>query len=275
MDELADIFDKIPWTSFGRKTPISELSRSIVPVGNYSLDNIRKPLETTSNQDSDFENWILDIEGTAFQVGRGKLLTCRHVCKELKVKNGQAYMLSNSIVRGTQAKVSHAITTWIGFADPRFRANNPNVDAGLIICPIRDSPEMPYDVPVVRWGDSTQLGVGDRVLIGGFPLGKDMFVTNTTNRGLVQPTFYDGIISAILPATKPKETRLLQISSVAMGGISGGVVCCPDTGFVLGMVTSGITSGGVSLPITYAIPSEVLQPWSDAVNFTAAGEIWR
>ena len=103
-----------------------------------------------------------------------------------------------------------------------------------------------------------------------------MFFSNETNRGLIQPSFFEGIISAIIPAIRTGETRLLQISSVALGGISGGVVCDPRTGAVLGMVTIGLTSGDVSLPITYAIPSEVLQPYADAISFdTADGTRWR
>lgn len=79
----------------------------------------------------------------------------------------------------------------------------------------------------------------------------------------------------IIPAIRRGESRLLQISSVALGGMSGGVVCDPRTGAVLGMVTSGLTAGDVSLPITYALPSEVLQPFVDAVSFNATdGTHW-
>ena len=117
---------------------------------------------------------------------------------------------------------------------------NPDVDIGVLICTAVGDDTIPYDVPPVTWGDSTQLGVGDRVLIGGYPLGKDMFLALSTNRGIVQPTFYDGNVSAIIPATKNTETRLIQISTISMGGISGGVVCDPTSGAVLGMVTSGL-----------------------------------
>lgn len=66
----------------------------------------------------------------------------------------------------------------------------------------------------------------------------------------------EGIISAIIPAIQQGESRLLQISSVSLGGISGSVVAEPSTGKVLGMVTSGLDSDGVSLPVTFAVPSE-------------------
>jgi S1-C subfamily serine protease len=63
---------------------------------------------------------------------------------------------------------------------------------------------------------------------------------------------------------------------VALGGISGGVVCDPRTGAVLGMVTSGLTVGEINLPITYAIPSEVLRPFADAISLDVGdGERWR
>jgi S1-C subfamily serine protease len=63
---------------------------------------------------------------------------------------------------------------------------------------------------------------------------------------------------------------------VALAGISGGVVCDPSTGAVLGMVTSGLTVGETSLPITYALPSEVLSPFAEAISFkTEGGRIWR
>ena len=162
------------------------------------------------------------------------------------------------------------------YYDQRFDDGGPGIDAGILICPATESEKAPYDVPPVTWGDSTKVGVGDRVLIGGFPLGKAMFFSNATNRGLVQPSFFEGIVSAVIPAIQRGETRLFQISSVALGGISGGVVCDPRTGAVLGMVTSGLTAGEISLPITYAIPSEVLRPFADAISFDVGdGERWR
>ena len=57
--------------------------------------------------------------------------------------------------------------------------------------------------------------------------------------------------------------------------MSGGVVCDPRTGAVLGMVTSGITVNEISLPITYALPSEVLRPFVDAITFDSTdGTRW-
>ncbi len=45
---------------------------------------------------------------------------------------------------------------------------------------------------------------------------------------------------------------------------------------VLGMVRSGLTADEVSLPITYALASEVLKPFADAISLdVGAGERWR
>jgi Trypsin-like peptidase domain len=278
VEELRKKFAKIPWASFGRRMPISELARSIVPVGNFRvrLPSGESAVIKTSDE-ADFGNHIMDIQGTAFQVGRGKLLTCWHVCKALNIKEGFAYVQSTSERNGKVLKCYWPVGAQFSFTDPRTKSGNKDIDVGTIICPAISNKLFHYDVPIVKWGDSTEVGVGDSVLIGGYPLGRDMFLALSTNRGIVQPTFYDGIISAVIPATKPTETRLLQISSIAIGGISGGVVCNPNDGAVLGMVTSGLESPpGHALPITYAIPSEVLQPYADAISFKGAdGEIWR
>jgi S1-C subfamily serine protease len=218
----------------------------------------------------------MDIQGTAFQVGKGKLLTCWHVCETLRVREREAYFYAKTRLGDSEAQRPYPVAAQLSFIDPRTDAANPLIDVGMLISPATDSEEYPYLVPPVRWGDSTKLGVGDRVVLGGFPLGKEMFFATSTNRGLVQPTFYEGIISAIIPAINAGETRLLQVGSVALGGISGGVVCEPRTGKVIGMVTSGLTDAGVALPITYAIPSEVLHPWAESISFkTDSGEIWR
>lgn len=276
MDKLKSIFDRIPWASFGRSTPISKLAESIVPIGNRPELPITDPEARISSTDPGFEDWIMEIQGTAFQVGRGKLLTCWHVCEALEVKERRAHIQANTSISGEPAKRYYPVAATFNFIDPRTQSANPNIDVGMVICPAVHSADFPYNVPVVNWGDSTKLGVGDRVLIGGFPLGRDLFLVGKTNRGIVQPTFYDGIISAILPATRPNETRMLQISSVALGGISGGVVCDAETGEVVGMVQSGLDEKDTRLPITYAIPSEILQPWSAAISFqTISGELWQ
>ncbi len=273
--DLKEAFARVPWASRGRSTPISRLARSIVPVGNKAGVPQGDPSLHITIQDPRHEDWVLDIRGTAFQAGRGKLYTCWHVVEQLRYREGEAFFWANTRLNGVEAQRPYGFAAAFKFYDIRFEDGGPGVDAGILISPAVDTPDYPYEVPAVTWGDSTKLGVGDRVLIGGYPLGRDMFFLNTSNRGLVQPSFFEGIISAIIPAIQSGETRLLQISSVALGGMSGGVVCDPRTGAVLGMVTSGVTVKEISLPITYAIPSEVLKPFVDAISFDATdGTRW-
>lgn len=280
-DKLQTAFSSIPWKSFGRNTPISRLSKSLVPVGNHDTMSKRQVLfgqrEGVVTSDSeDFESDLLEIIGTAFQVGAGKLMTCWHVCSSLRISEGEAFFISNTTYNGMYAKRYHQITHAFSFIDPRHKADKSTIDVGIISCPARSTAESPYGVPIVDWGDSSNAGVGDRVLIGGYPLGRHLFLSTSTNRGIVQPTFYDGIISAVIPATNAKETRLFQISSVALAGISGGVVCSATSGKVLGMVVSGLSVNKVDVPITYAIPSEVLKPYAASISFkTADGKVWR
>ena len=159
----------------------------------------------------------------------------------------------------------------LAYSDPRTGTFNRQVDLSLLISPA-DTDALPYEVPNVSFGDSGALGVGDSVIVGGYPLGKEMFLSLETNRGLIQPTFYSGIISAIIPATKPTETRLLQLSIPVEGGMSGGAVFLAETGEVIGMVTSCLEKNGVSLPKSIAIPSEIIAPYVESVSFTTQRE---
>jgi S1-C subfamily serine protease len=178
------------------------------------------------------------------------------------------------IDESTTLNTPHPISQAINYIDPRTMKVNDQVDLSVLFCFPEITDYYPQRPPNVRWGDSSQLGVGDPIAIGGYPLGRNMFLLTQTNRGIVQPTFYEGIISAILPATKPGETRLIQITAQSMGGISGGALFNPKNGEVLGMVTSGLNSSeGTPLPVSYAIPSEVIVPYVKALNFeTKSGE---
>ncbi len=114
----------------------------------------------------------------------------------------------------------------------------------------------------VVWGNSKSVGIGDTVLVGGYPYGAELFRITELNRGFIRPTFYVGIISAIIPTMKEQETRLLQLSVAVAGGMTGGAVFSPRTGRVIGMVTSGLEGEGGSIhPVTYALPSEIIEPF--------------
>jgi len=275
MTEMQDI----PWTSFGRETPISKVGRSLFPVGIFAFDLAPSIDENTPFVDTttpEGEAYLMNIVGTAFQAGENKLVTCTHVIKELfKVEEKRPHYILGRIFRGnTVLATPYSIKISIPFIDDRTKQPNPKVDLAILYCPVRSTPERPYEAPPVTWGDSTALGVGDSVIVGGYPYGTEMFLYTQSNRGLIQPTFYPGIISAILPATRKDETRLLQISTPLAGGMSGGVVILPKTGEVVGMVTSCVHTSVepsnttmVPLPISYAIPSEVIKPFVENVTF--------
>ena len=72
---LKQALERVPWASRGRETPISRLARSIVPVGNKAGVPKGDLALHIAIQDPAHEDWVMDIQGTAFQVGRGKLYT--------------------------------------------------------------------------------------------------------------------------------------------------------------------------------------------------------
>ncbi len=228
----------IPWTSFGRESPISKVGRSLVPVGLYPFDlapSINENTPFINLTDQKGEDYLMNIVGTAFQVAKNKLVTCEHVVNALfEVERKRRHYILARIFRGnTVLTIPYSIKISVPFIDDRTHKPNPKVDLAVLYCPVRSTPELPYETPAVTWGDSASVGVGDSVIVGGYPYGNEMFLYTQSNRGLIQPTFYPGIISAILPATKSDETRLFQISTPLAGGISGGVVVLPETGEVV------------------------------------------
>lgn len=269
MDKYKELGKKIPWTSFGRETVISRVSHSILPVGflpfvplPYSKESAKRYVETTRPED-----FMMHIVGTAIQVGDGKLVTCAHVVDELKTQPNNSYLLARTYSGINVLMQPYPIPSIVPYYDPRTNQPNPSVDLSVLVVPVQRTKEHPYNVPNVEWADSSRIGIGDRVIVGGYPLGRDMFLNTTSNRGLVQPTFYSGIVSAVIPAMKTSETRLLQISTSVAGGMSGGAVLVPETGEVLGMITSCMTLNDIPLPMSYAIPSEVMAPFIEVITF--------
>jgi hypothetical protein len=263
----------IPWTSFGRETPASRVGQSLVPVGTYPFELAPSISESTPAVDvtaPGSEGFLMNIIGTAIQAGDGKLVTCTHVVEALfKSEQKLSHYILSRIFRGsTVFAVPYPIQVSIPYIDIRTSKPNPKVDLAALICPVVSTEEVPYEIPDVRWGDSTRLGVGDPVIVGGYPHGKKMFLLTQSNRGLIQPTFYSGIVSAFLPATTSDETRMLQLSIPVAGGMSGGAVFLPNTGEVVGMVTSCVHAGGIPQPMSYAIPSEVIAPFAEKIGYT-------
>ena len=269
-DEFAKI---IPWASMGRPSIVSQVGRSLLPIGvydpNLSVWKYEGSSTEISNRDENFEKYIMNIVGTAIRTGTGKLVTCLHVVDDIIQQNSRGYALvSRTLAENTISHTACAFGSALKYVRPGQRKGDAGVDLAVIPFVPRDRHGHIIDTPSIAWGDSTKLGVGDRVLIGGYPYGSDLFKITQTNRGVVQPSFFDGIVSAIVPAQNEGETRLLQLSTPAAGGMSGGAVFCPETGEAYGMITSSIQDlNGALHPVTYAIPSEVILPYSGAINF--------
>jgi hypothetical protein len=49
--------------------------------------------------------------------------------------------------------------------------------------------------------------------------------------------------------------------------MSGGAVLHPETGQVLGMITSCMMLNDIPLPMSYAIPSEIIAPFIEVISF--------
>lgn len=272
MDRYRELAKHIPWTSFGRETAISQVSDSIVPVGflpfaPYPYSDTSAPRHINTPKPEDL---MMHIVGTAIQAAEGKLVTCAHVVDELKADPANSYLIARTRSQNAVLMQPYAIPSAIPYYDPRTSRPNVDIDLSVLVVPVHRTVEYPYCVPNVTWGDSSQVGVGDPVIVGGYPLGRDMFLNTASNRGLIQPTFYSGIVSAVIPAMRIMETRLLQISIPVAGGMSGGAVLHPETGQVLGMITSCMTLNSIPLPMSYAIPSEVIAPFVEVISFEAS-----
>lgn len=270
MDRYARAAEEIPWASLGRETAVARAGNGLLPVGCFPFD-LPPHSDATPWIDGgggQIEEFLKMICGTAIQARAGILVTAGHVIEAIARRDRPLYYLSRIRRPGIQACIPYPAQTVLRYLDPRTKKANPGVDLAVIISVPRSLPELPYEGVPIEWGDSREAGVGDAVIVGGYPLGGTMFLLTRSNRGIVQPTFYSGIISAVLPATNPKETRLLQVSIASSGGISGGVVLRADDGKAIGMVTSGVDTGGAPLPITWAIPSEVIVPYVEAITFS-------
>ena len=279
MSEYAKTAQSIPWGSFGRDTVASKVGQSLLSVGVLPYEAPKEdpdgPLLAISSDDPEFPNYLMNIVGTAIQVGEGKLVTCAHVIEGVLETKQKGYVLSRATKGNEVRYVKHPFVQPLRYLDPRSMAGNPDVDLAAILLPAISTPTHPYDVPPIQWGDSSQLGVGDPVVVGGYPYGTDLFVNRASNKGIIQPSFYTGIVSAILPALRTNETRIIQINVAVAGGMSGGAVFDPQTGRVLGMVTSGLEgAAGDPHPVTFAIPSEVIAPFAKIISYDAGGRRW-
>lgn len=269
MGKYQELTKNIPWKSFGRETPASRVAQSLMPVGFLPFEPFPASanMPSISANETTIEKYFMQIVGTAIQAEEGKLVTCAHVIQALQAQPDNMFLLSRILSCNTIRYQPYRITYAAPYYDPRTDQPNPNVDLSVLLMPIISTPEIPYDVPNVKWGDSTKLGVGDPVIVGGYPYGSNMFLLPTSNKACIQPTFYHGIISAIVPAMAPLETRLLQISTPVAGGMSGGAVFLPKTGEVVGLMTSCFHDEvDVPLPAAFAIPSEIIAPFLAVID---------
>lgn len=270
MDKYKELTKDIPWNSAGKETVISKVGRSLVPVGilPFQPQPIKEgKIPYITNENPDREKYLMNIVGTSIQAGKGKLVTCGHVVEAIVNQKASGYILARLLRKGLVAYTPYPIQTALKYVDPRTDKVNKDVDLSVLIVPAKSTEQVPYEVPDIEWGDSSQLGVGDPVIVGGYPHGTEMFKFTQSNRGIVQPTFYNGIISAILPATNSKETRILQVSVASAGGMSGGAIIEPSSGKVMGMITSCVHSNGIPQSISYAIPSEIIAPYVEIITF--------
>jgi hypothetical protein len=218
---MKEALERVPWASRGRETPIARLARSLLPVGNKGGLPEGDLSLSMPIQAAEHEDWTMDIDGTAFQVGRGKLMTAWHVAEALDVAGGDAHIYGNSRFDGIEALRPYRIITRIRFYDMRFENGGPGVDAGVLLSPAISTDEAPYEVPVVTWGDSTRVGVGDRVLIGASRLGRACFSPTPATRGSFSLLF---LMASSAPSSRrsglvrlgsSRSARLLSAGSAA------------------------------------------------------------
>ena len=189
MGKYQDLTKNIPWNSFGPDTPTSIVGRSLVPVGILPfepqlIENGKFPV--LSHQHPDSEQYLMNIVGTAIQAGNGKLVTCGHVVEALFESESKGYVLARIMREGVVVFNPYSIQTALKYVDPRTDKVNHNIDLSVLLVPAKSTGEMPYEIPPVQWGDSTQLGAGDPVTIGGYPHGTEMFTLIQSNRGIIR-----------------------------------------------------------------------------------------
>lgn len=273
MGDYLEEAKRIPWNFLGRETVVSRIGRSLIPVGimpfepfPYDSNDPKRILERINDQPT-MEKYLMRIVGTAIQVDKGKLVTCLHVVESNSFIENNGYLLVRLIRDNYVCYTPYPIQKALRYLDPRNNKVNSEVDLAVLISAAYSVPELPYEASYIEWGDSAGVGVGDSIIVGGYPYGTRMFELTQTNMGFIQPTFYPGIISAIIPAIKKGETRILQLSVPLAGGMSGGAVFYPETGKVIGMVTSGINVSSIPQAISYALPSEIIAPYVKTITF--------
>ncbi|WP_162013474.1 serine protease [Erythrobacter sp. NAP1] len=256
------------------RNSISKLGDKLVPIGHTTDDPEMGMFVEQDEYLAESGGLKIELVGTCIAIGRGYYLTCWHVVEQLARSSGEAMAIVPSAGEGRNNL--RPIRSVKKFEDPRFSENGSLIDCALLAIPGADDQPLSELPAPVDFSSSDKLSVGSRVLLGGFPLGETIFFANDTNKGHIQPSFFDGIVSAILPPASEGESRLLQINALALAGMSGGVVCDPRSGKLLGMILSGITQDDVDLPITFALPVDTFRVFSTAApNTKLISEFWK
>ena len=135
------------------------------------------------------------------------------------------------------------------------------------------------DLPTVELGDSSQVKIGDEIVILGFPFGKSMW-------GIFLPAIHRGIISNTIQLVEnqaeEKITKRFQLDVMANKGNSGGPLALNKNGKAIGVLTNvilektigdAILIGGKSITsptgIAMATPSDYLREMMTSLEFSS------
>lgn len=157
---------------------------------------------------------------------------------------------------------------------PRPREAPPELRPATVVStdPLHDLALLRIDgsaLPVLKLGDSNAVRDGQAIALIGFPVAGALGFSHVTHRGIVA-----SVTSVALPAPTSRQLderairrlregpfAMFQLDATAYPGNSGGPLFDPETGTVLGVISSGVLKAtkesALSLPsgITYAIPA--------------------
>ena len=173
--QYEDFADMIPWASMGQPSIASKVGQCLLPIGIFDsslpISKYEGSSKEVSSRDADFEKYLLNIVGTAILTGTGKLVTCLHVVESIVHQKAKGYALvKRTLSKNTIAQTACAFGSAFKYVRPGKKRGDSGVDLAVIPFVPRDRHGNIIDTQSIVWGNSAKLGVGDRVLLGGFPL---------------------------------------------------------------------------------------------------------